>query len=210
MNKLIIFDCDGVLVDSEIIISTVLTELLSDVGLSFQLNEVYENFVGYSFAQCLVKIEKMLGKMPPPNFELRYRQETKIALEKNLQPVQGVKKVIQQLELPYCVASSSSHKRMQSTLGVTGLLPYFEGTLFSIEDVSRGKPYPDVYLYAAQKMGFDPFQCIVIEDTPLGVVGGIAAGMTVFGFSARTQTQKLENAGAHKVFDKIDMLLDYI
>ncbi len=93
---------------------------------------------------------------------------------------------------------------------VTGLLPYFEGKLFSVKDVSRGKPYPDVYLYAAKTMGFEPSECIVIEDTPLGVAGGIAAGMTVFGYSERTPVHKLENAGAHKVFNQMEALLEYI
>ena len=210
MNMLIIFDCDGVLVDSELIINTVFAELLNNLGLNVNIEDMYENFVGHSFAQCMVKIEKMLGKMPPDNFEALYRRETTKALEKDLQPVRGVKDVIDQLSVPYCVASSSSHERMQSTLGITGLLPYFEGKLFSVKDVSRGKPYPDVYLHAAQAMGFEPSKCIVIEDTPIGVEGGISAGMTVFGYSERTSAHKLKTAGAHKVFDKMARLVDFI
>ena len=210
MNKLIIFDCDGVLVDSELIINIVFVELLNNLGLNVNIQDMYENFVGYSFAQCMVKIEKMLGKMPPKNFEVLYRRETTKALKKDLQPVRGVRDVIHQLKVPYCVASSSSHERMQSTLSITGLLPYFEGKLFSVKDVSRGKPFPDVYLHAAKTMGFEPSNCIVIEDTPVGVEGGISAEMTVFGYSERTSAHKLKAAGAHKVFDKMERLVDFI
>lgn len=210
MSKLIIFDCDGVLVDSELIINTVFSNLLAEIGIHFKIEEMYEHFVGYSFAQCLIKIKALSGKMPPPDFEKKYRQETTSALEKDLLPVYGIKEFIQQLDSPYCVASSGSHKRMQSTLGITGLLPYFKNNIFSVHDVTHGKPHPDVYLYAAKIMGFKPSECIVIEDSPLGVSGGVAAGMIVLGYAERTPVYKLEDAGAHQVFSQMKPLLNYI
>ena len=100
------------------------------------------------------------------------------------------------LETPYCVASSGDHKKMQTTLGITNLLSHFEGKLFSVTEVARGKPYPDVFLYAAERMGVEPAKCAVVEDTPIGARAGIAAGMKVFGYAKLTPVHKLEKEGA--------------
>ena len=208
MNKfdLVIFDCDGVLVDSERITNTVFAEMLNDLGLSVTLEDMFDRFVGNSMNRCLEIIQDMLGKPVPDNFVVEYRQKTNQALTENLKPVEGIKEVIDRLLLPYCVASSGEHQKMQTTLGLTGLLPYFADKLFSVTEVTRGKPYPDVFLYAAETMGVNPARCAVVEDTAIGVQAGVAAGMTVFGYAALTKPERLQKAGASHVFNNMKML----
>ena len=208
MNKfdLVIFDCDGVLVDSERITNTVFAEMLNDLGLSVTLEDMFDHFVGNSMNRCLEIIQDMLGKPVPDNFVTEYKQRTKQALTENLKPVEGIKNAIDRLKFPYCVASSGEHQKMQTTLGLTGLLPYFTDKLFSVTEVARGKPYPDVFLYAAETMGFNPARCAVVEDTAIGVQAGVAAGMTVFGYAALTKAERLQKAGASHVFNHMKML----
>lgn len=207
---LIIFDCDGVLVDSERITNTVFAAMLNELGLAVTLEDMFDRFVGHSMKQCLEIMAKMLGEPPPITFVEQYQYRTKIALQTQLQPVRGIKEAIAQLNLPYCVASSGDHEKMRTTLGITELLPYFEGKLFSVTEVERGKPYPDVYLYAAEKMTTEPSRCVVIEDTPLGVQGGAAAGMTVFGYAELMAEERLQQAGAHLTFDDMSQLTKLI
>jgi beta-phosphoglucomutase-like phosphatase (HAD superfamily) len=112
--------------------------------------------------------------------------------------------------LPYCVASSGDHEKMNTTLGITRLLPRFAGRIFSVTQVARGKPAPDVYLFAARQLGADASACVVVEDTPPGVQAGAAAGMTVFGFCAHTPEQKLTAAGAQRTFDDLRQLFSML
>ncbi len=202
---LVVFDCDGVLVDSERIANEVFARALRDVcGLEFTLEQMFDNFVGHSKEQCLAKIETLLGAPPPAELERRYRDEIGAALAEAVEPIAGIEDVLNELSLPCCVASSGSHDKMRLTLGKTGLYDYFAGNLFSTSEVARGKPHPDIYLHAAERMGgIDPARCLVVEDTPLGVSGARAAGMHVFGFAALMPAHKLEAAGAHRVFDRM-------
>jgi HAD superfamily hydrolase (TIGR01509 family) len=202
---LVIFDCDGVLVDSERVANQVFASVLREVcGLEFTLEDMFDTFVGHSKAQCLEKIEAMIGEPPPDELERRYREDINQALASSVQAVDGIEAVIGRLALPYCVASSGSHDKMRLTLGKTGLRTYFEGNIFSTSEVERGKPHPDIYLYAAERMGAsDPARCLVIEDSPLGVTGAVAAGMRVFGFADLMPEHKLREAGAHKVFRRM-------
>jgi HAD superfamily hydrolase (TIGR01509 family) len=203
--ELIIFDCDGVLVDSERLANEVFAGILREVcGLDFSLDEMFDTFVGHSKAQCLAKIEAMIGEPPPDELERRYREDINQALASSVQAIDGIEAVLAQLALPCCVASSGSHDKMRLTLGKTGLIGYFEGNIFSTSEVERGKPHPDIYLHAAARMGVsDPVRCVVIEDSPLGVTGAVSAGMRVFGFAELMPARKLHEAGAHKVFDRM-------
>ncbi|HVC28783.1 MAG TPA: HAD family hydrolase [Gammaproteobacteria bacterium] len=201
MFELVIFDCDGVLVDSEHITNTVLAELLNELGLSVNLNYMYEHFMGKSMSQCMGLITSMLGKSPPSNFEESYRERSRIALENGLRPVLGVPEMLQDLQLPCCVASSGSHDKMRTTLSITGLLPRFAGRLYSVTEVAHGKPAPDVFLYAAAQCGAKPDTCAVVEDTPTGVAAGVAAGMIVFGYTGMIPAGRLQIAGAHHTFE---------
>jgi len=193
---LVIFDCDGVLVDSEVIVNRVFADLLNELGANVTLDYMFENFVGYSMAHCMELVQKLLGREPPPDFERTHKERTKAALAAALAPVPGIADVLAALTVPCCVASSGDHEKMRTTLGITGLLPHFEGRLFSVTEVARGKPFPDVFLHAARTMGASPARTAVVEDTPVGAEAGVAAGMTVFGYAGRTPAERLRAAGA--------------
>ncbi len=207
---LIIFDCDGVLVDSERIANEVFAQVINEVcNLDFTLDQMFDHFVGNSQAQCLKVIEKMLGKPPPDVLADRYNLDINRALQNSVVAVAGIEQVLQQLEIPFCVASSGSHEKMRMTLGKTCLIDYFDGNIFSTSEVARGKPYPDIYLHAAQSMDvIDVKKCLVIEDSPVGITGAVAAGMTVFGYAELMPKTKLLAAGAHLVFERMEDLPD--
>jgi HAD superfamily hydrolase (TIGR01509 family) len=202
---LVIFDCDGVLVNSEEVANKVFAKVLLEVcGLEFTLDDMFDTFVGHSRAQCLEKIEALIGAAPPPELDQRYQQDINTALADSVQAIEGIETVLKALQLPYCVASSGSHDKMQMTLGKTGLIDFFTGKIFSTSDVERGKPHPDIYLHAAATMGrHDPERCLVIEDSPIGVTGAVAAGMQVFGFAELMPAYKLEASGAHRIFERM-------
>ncbi len=206
--ELIIFDCDGVLVDSERITAEVFSKVLNEeCGLSLSLDVLLETFMGQSSQKCLTIIEEMIGQKPPLGLEARYQNEINNALQESVTAITGIEKALTALSIPYCVASGGTHEKMRTTLGKTNLLGQFEGKLFSTSDVPRGKPYPDVFLHAAKSMQcLDPNRCLVIEDSPLGVEGGIAAGMTVFGFADLIKKQKLIESGAHHIITEMSNL----
>jgi len=146
---LIIFDCDGVLVDSERIANEVFADVLNrELGFSLSLEDMFEHFVGRSSAQCMQIIENMLGSKPPSSLETMYKTEINQALEKSVTAVSGIEKALRDISIPYCVASSGSYEKMKTTLGKTNLITFFKDVLYSTSDVNRGKPFPDIYLYA--------------------------------------------------------------
>jgi HAD superfamily hydrolase (TIGR01509 family) len=200
---LVIFDCDGVLVNSEQVANEVFAEVLLQVcDLKFTLEEMFDTFVGHSRAQCLEKVEAMLGEPPPPELDRRYQDDINLALENSVAAIEGIEAVLRSLAIPFCVASSGSHDKMKLTLGKTGLMHLVEGNIFSTSEVECGKPHPDIYLHAATVMGgFQPERCLVIEDSPIGVTGAVAAGMKVFGFAELMPAHKLTASGAHLVFE---------
>ena len=210
--ELIIFDCDGVLVDSERIANRVFARVLEEeCGLNLSLEQMFDHFVGHSQVQCLAIIEEMTGTPPPAGLGERYRNEINRELAESVVAVNGIEAVLAAIDTPYCVASGGSHEKMQTTLGKTGLVKYFDDNLFSVSEVARAKPFPDIYLHAARSMGVDnPEKCLVIEDSPVGVSGAVAAQMTVFGYSELMNADKLLGAGAHITFDKMSELLDEI
>jgi HAD superfamily hydrolase (TIGR01509 family) len=190
-----------------------LGQMLRELGLDLTQEQIFERFVGYSLPHCLRVIEGMLGSAPPESFLRDLQARTFAAFKTELRAMPGIEQALDQLEaagLPYCVASSGDHEKMNTTLGITGLLPRFAGRIFSVTQVARGKPAPDVYLFAARQLGAEPTVCVVVEDTPPGVQAGAAAGMTVFGFSAHTPEQKLTAAGAHRTFDDLRRLFSML
>jgi HAD superfamily hydrolase (TIGR01509 family) len=212
-TRLVIFDCDGVLVDSEPVANRTLGHMLRELGLDLTQQQIFEHFVGYSLPHCLRVIEGMLGHPAPENFLRDLQARTFAAFKTELRAMSGIEQALDDLEaagLPYCVASSGDHEKMNTTLGITGLLPRFAGRIFSVTQVARGKPAPDVYLFAARQLGAEPSACVVVEDTPPGVQAGAAAGMTVFGFSAHPPEQKLRAAGAHRTFDDLRQLFSLL
>jgi HAD superfamily hydrolase (TIGR01509 family) len=206
---LVIFDCDGVLVDSELITNRVFARMINELGLPVTLDDMFEQFVGRSMTYCCDTIAKMLNRPVPERFIEEYHIRTTAALQAELQPVPGIEGVLDELAargIPYCVASSGSHEKMRTTLGITGLLSRFEKKLYSVTEVANGKPAPDVFLYAARECAARPSSCYVVEDTPTGVTAGVAAGMTVFGYCALTPAHRLIEAGAHYTFDAMSKL----
>jgi HAD superfamily hydrolase (TIGR01509 family) len=204
--KLVIFDCDGVLVDSEKIINRIFAEMLTEVGFAITYTEMTQQFTGKSLKTCLEIIEKSYNKPLPDNFMELCKEREFAAMQQELQSVPGIIEVLEQLTLPKCVASNSSQQHIQFVLKLTGLLHQFEGKIYSCYDVSRPKPFPDVYLHAAEQMNTNPEHCVVIEDSVPGVQAGFAAGMTVFGYAQHSDRTALTAAGAKIVFNDMRQL----
>ena len=200
---LVIFDCDGVLVDSELITNRVFAQMLNELGIAISLEDMFERFVGRSMPQCLEIVAKLLGRPAPQHFVEEYQTRSATALKAELKAVPDIETVLAAMRTPYCVASSGTHEKMQTTLGLTGLLPHFRGKMYSVTEVAQSKPFPDVFSYAARRQGVMPADCAVIEDTPTGVRAGVAAGMTVFGYCGHTPKQRLIEAGAHHTFERM-------
>ena len=202
----VIFDCDGVLVDSEPIANRVFAEALSDIGLPTTYEQAVEDFMGLSMTACLAKVAQRLRTAVPEKFLADLTERTHKAFEKELQPVDGIVDALKQISLPVCVASSGEVSKMRLTLGLTGLLPRFDGRLFSAAQVARGKPHPDIFLHAADSIGFLPRRCVVVEDSVPGVQGGMSAGMSVLGFAGGlTPAEELAEAGATLFYDMSEL-----
>lgn len=205
MTESVIFDCDGVLVDSERAANAVLAGLIGELGISTTPEQTMSTYMGRSWASCMEILEAELGRPVPGDFGERYRSGTADVWRRGLEPVPGIVAALDAIDLPTCVASSGEHERMRLTLGLTGLLPRFEGRIFSATEVARGKPAPDLFLHAAEQMGFDPTTTVVVEDTVPGVEAGRAAGMRVLAFARLTPAAALAEAGG-EVFDDMRLL----
>jgi HAD superfamily hydrolase (TIGR01509 family) len=197
---LVIFDCDGVVVDSEGIVFEVFGEFIRSLGVHLSEAETREQFLGRTLAACMTIVEQLSGKPAPAGALERYTAERDRVLRERVQPVAGIREVLEALTIPYCIASSGGYDKMGITLGATKLLPFFEGRLFSATEVARGKPAPDIFLFAAERMGASPARTVVVEDTVNGVRAGHAAGMTVLGYVDLTPAEKLVDAGAATTF----------
>jgi HAD superfamily hydrolase (TIGR01509 family) len=181
--SLVIFDCDGVLVDSEYLSATVLIEVFSEIGVSLDLPFIYANFVGHSFASVAAKYALAHGTNVPETFEQDYRNRLLESFVGHLQAMPGIIDVLDNLNVPYCLASGSSPTRVKRSLELTGLDKRFENRIFTTSMVKHGKPAPDVFLHAAKIMNADPVNCLVIEDSTTGVTAAKAAGMTTWQFT---------------------------
>jgi HAD superfamily hydrolase (TIGR01509 family) len=208
--ELVIFDCDGVLVDSEPISNRIVSQMLAETGIALSADEIMERFMGRTLQHCLDSIAQMLGGKAPAGFAEEYDRRAHAAFKDELSAVPGITAVLDALAIPCCVASSGSHAKMRTTLGLVGLLPRFEGRLFSATEVARGKPAPDVFLHAARCCNARPTACLVIEDAPAGVAAGVAAGMTVYAYAGHTPNARLQAAGAHRIFNDMSQLLQLI
>jgi HAD superfamily hydrolase (TIGR01509 family) len=182
---LVIFDCDGVLVDSEPIANRIFSEMLSEVGLPIGYEETVRTFMGRSMPACIEIASRLLGRPLPDGFVDEFRRRATEAFRRELRPVAGVEAALDAIRAPVCVASSGEHAKIRTTLGITGLLGRFHGRIFSAADVARPKPFPDLFLHAAATMGVAPQWCVVVEDTALGATAGVSAGMRVLAHVAR-------------------------
>ncbi|MFG3051782.1 HAD family hydrolase [Kitasatospora sp. NPDC048239] len=191
--ELVIFDCDGVLVDSERIAARVQVALGAELGWPLTEGEVVERFIGRSTASIAEQVAARLGAETAVLWGRRFEQLHREAVDEGLRPVAGLPEALAGIALPTCVASSGSHEKMRHTLGRTGLYGHFEGRIYSATEVDRGKPAPDLFLYAAERMGVDPAACAVVEDSRPGVRAARAAGMRAFGYGGGlTPAERLE------------------
>jgi HAD superfamily hydrolase (TIGR01509 family) len=200
---LVIFDCDGVVVDSERIVFEVFGSFIRSLGVHLTDEQTREQFLGRSLADCMKIVERFRGSPAPAGALERYMADRDRVLRESVEPVAGIREVVEALTTPYCIASSGGYDKMRITLGATKLMPLFEGRLFSATEVPRAKPAPDIFLFAAQRMGASPARTAVIEDTVNGVRAGCAAGMTVFGYVDLTPAEKLSEAGATATFTQM-------
>jgi HAD superfamily hydrolase (TIGR01509 family) len=198
--QLVIFDCDGVLVDSEVISNEVLARLLSEQGLPTTLARSREQYQGLLLAEVVARAEATLGRELPDDWLTTYQDERDAALRRELEPVPGAAAAVTAVRragVRVCVASQAKLRKVRLVLDLTGLSPLFgEHTLFSAESVPRGKPHPDLFLHAAATMGAEPGRCAVVEDTPSGVTAARAAGMRALGLTADSDEAALRAAGA--------------
>lgn len=204
---LLIFDCDGVLVDSEALACRIDAEILTGLGLPYTAEDVIARFVGVSLKDMVARIEAEHGCRLPEDFEERLNAPLFARFEEELQPIPGIRDAI--LSLPYrrCVASSSVHERIALSLRVTGLADLF-ANVFSATEVAHGKPAPDLFQHAASRMDAAPSECLVIEDSPSGVRAACAAGMRVIGFTGGghcgpEHAEKLRAAGAPVILEQM-------
>jgi HAD superfamily hydrolase (TIGR01509 family) len=181
--SLVIFDCDGVLVDTERIAVRIDVIVLAELGWPMTEAEVVERFMGRSDEEMTADIEAHLGRRLPASWEEPFRHLYREAFAAELEPVAGVVEALDAIAIPTCVASSGTHEKIRFTLGLTGLYERFAGRIFSVSDVARGKPAPDLFLHAAGRMGIPPAQCAVVEDSRYGVEAARAAGMRAFGYA---------------------------
>ncbi len=202
--KLVIFDCDGVLVDSEKLGNNVLAEMLAGYGHRICADEAESRFRGVKFAQCLETLERESGIQLPESFESDLRQRMSSVFQAQLRPVAGALRLVQSLQLPFCVASSGPRKKIEENLRITQLYPHFAGKIFSAYEYNSWKPDPGLFLSAAKHFAVAPGECLVIEDSAVGVSAAIAAGMTVFALNPAMDHRCL--TGAHAVFTSLEQI----
>jgi HAD superfamily hydrolase (TIGR01509 family) len=176
---LIIFDCDGVLVDTEEVSSRAMAQAIAPLGWTPSWQEVHRRFTGMMVADIVAAIENEIGRPAPPDWPARFRRIASEAFADGVAPVAGVAEILPDLRIPFCVASNGPREKMAITLGGSGLLAHFEQRMFSAYDVGRGKPAPDLFLHAAAIMGARPSRCLVIEDSLAGLQAAHTAGMQV-------------------------------
>jgi HAD superfamily hydrolase (TIGR01509 family) len=200
--KCVIFDCDGVLVDSEPIGNKVMVEMANALGANIDLDYAYLHFKGNSLYKCMQHIRNIIEKELPADFESEYRRISFQRFKKEIQPVEGVVDLVQSLNVPFCVASSGPENKIRLNLELTGLLPYFENKIFSCYAIEKWKPDPEIFIWASKMMGFHSSECVVIEDSIHGVEAAINGGFDVFAFTANDLNDELQEK-ATKTFDSM-------
>ncbi|MGA0561415.1 HAD family hydrolase [Ancylobacter sp. VNQ12] len=189
---LIIFDCDGVLIDSEVLSAGALIGTLASHGVEVDLAFVARHFIGRSYSVIVSEVRARFGIALPESFEADYRARLIAAFEAGLAVMDGALETLAALDVPFCLATSSSPQRLAASLRITGLDGVFAGRAFTASEVARGKPAPDLFLHAAARMGADPKACVVIEDSGAGLLAGQAAGMEVWHFTGGSHFQVME------------------
>jgi len=214
--ELIIFDCDGVVADSETLANQLLAESISRMGRPTTMEDSIRLFMGKRWEDCKRAIVDWTGEPLPPSFEADHRALSHGRMRSEVSSVPGLEAFLEaHRSYPKCIASSSEHAWLNHCVDKFGLRPHFGVNLFSAVEVANGKPAPDIFLYAARRMGFPPEACLVLEDSPSGVTGAVAAGMTAMGFLGGSHVlvghaERLRSAGAHHLarnFAEVTQLL---
>ena len=198
-TDLVIFDCDGVLVDSERLSHVVLQQMLAEQGVAISFDEAVQRFIGTSLPTCLARVAELLRRPLPADFQAQFARRTRDAFAAGLTTVPGVEAVLDALTVPCGVASNGNRAKVDFTLGHTGLRRRFEGRIFTADDVPHPKPAPDLFLHVARTLGATPTRTTVVEDTPTGITAARAAGMQVIGYAAMTPASRLQDAGADAI-----------
>ena len=212
-TDLIIFDCDGVLIDSEVISAAMLISELAQYGVQIDLEFVSRQFLGRSYPVVMREVRETFGITLPDHFEAAYRARLLAAFERDLKIMPGIRAVLAQLGVRACVATSSSPERVAKSLNLVGLQDTFGARVFTATMVAHGKPAPDLFLFTAARMGADPARCLVVEDSLNGVRAGLAAGMQVWRFTGGSHLRGLDlsapvNATAHREFADFGAFFD--
>ena len=209
--KCVIFDCDGVLVDSEPIGNQVLVDLANELGANISLEYAFKNFKGNSLQNCVNQIASLIERELPSNFIEDYRSLSYEKFKTDIKPVDGIVEVIEDLKIPYCVASSGPETKIKLNLELTGLLPFFKENIYSCYTIQKWKPDPAIFLWAARTMGFHPSECLVVEDSAIGVNAAIKGGFDVFGFTAHDFNNELKDKATITFNDMLMLpkLLEY-
>lgn len=194
--KCIIFDCDGVLVDSETISAKIFQQMAAELGFYMDFETAVEHFAGVSMKENLNLVADNIEGDLPDSFEQQYRKRTFEAFKKDLKPIDGIHELIEKITVPFCVASSGPVEKIRLNLTATHLIDKFEGRIFSCYDIKSWKPEPDIYLHAAKTMGFAIEDCIVIEDTLPGITAARNGGFKVFAFGNKKNRSVFEELGA--------------
>jgi HAD superfamily hydrolase (TIGR01509 family) len=198
MNKTgcVIFDCDGVLVDSEVLGIKILLAMTAEYGVRVELEQAVKDLSGRRLKEAIQMLQTQAQADFPADLEQQFRAKSYEIFEREVLPVEGIREVLEALPVPYCVASSGPVEKICLNLTITGLIPYFEQRIFSAYEINSWKPDPGIFLHAARQMGFTPDECVVIEDSLAGIQAAKAGGFKVFGYANGHNARDLEEAGA--------------
>ncbi len=205
----ILFDCDGVLVDSIPITNQAILDLLEPLGFAAEFEKVIDRYRGTPLKSTFSDIEKMMGRPLPDDFLQQYRDLIYLRLKTDIQPIPGIRPLLEKLDKPFCVASGGPVEKIRITLGTTQLLPFFEGRIFSSYVVKKWKPDPGLFLHAAEQMGFQPEDCLVVEDSLDGVQAAMSGGFKVVGFVPDQNEERMKGTKA-KIIQSINELHEII
>lgn len=208
---LLIFDCDGVLIDSEIVAARLEAEAITELGLPMTAEDICTRFAGTTTREVWATLERELGRPLPPGFFEAHLAHVRDVFSREIEAIPGVRAMLEGLDVPYCVASSTQLPSLITNLGTAGLAHFFDGHVYSASQVKRPKPAPDVFLLAASQMGADPADCLVIEDSLAGVTAARRAGMPVIGFTGGSHVgpghaERLIGVGAAATFARMSDL----
>lgn len=203
--KCIIFDCDGVLVDSEAISTQVMVDLLKTVDYHIDIESAIDLFTGLALKDNFAFVEKEIGRKLPEDFEATYRKLSFEAFQRDLKPIKGVHALLDKLTIPFCVASSGPINKIKLNLKATNLSHYFDDNIFSCYEINSWKPEPDIFLHAAKMMGFNPNECVVIEDSLPGVTAAKAGCFDVYALQNESNKTMLNGVDV-PVFNNMNKL----